>query len=203
MSNLFEGDSLFWFYSVVAQVFAALLALVGVFVVYRLQIQKNIVESSEDDMRAVWSRFQGVESTFKTASEVMSYLKQHKGTLEAQIKDFEIEVKKSKKDEPGVAMHISNIEDKISNLKGSLQLINLSVSRYEKQRGVKKDIISNLRFPMGLMSVLLITSIILTPCHKWIAFNSVVSIAFFFGVILCSIVAILTVLNMILKLVQE
>jgi hypothetical protein len=46
MNDFISSDALFWFYSTLAQIFGAMLALTGVFVVYRLQDQRGKIKDA-------------------------------------------------------------------------------------------------------------------------------------------------------------
>ena len=57
MNNFISSDALFWFYSTLAQIFGALLALTGVFVVYRLQDQRGKIKDAFVSARSTLRRW--------------------------------------------------------------------------------------------------------------------------------------------------
>jgi hypothetical protein len=64
-----ERDTLFWFYSSSAQVFAALMAIGGVFIVYRLQDQRSKIKEAYEDARALLKRIGIGDSEMKEVAD--------------------------------------------------------------------------------------------------------------------------------------
>src|SRR3989338_8612361 len=70
-----DPNTMDWFYSTLAQIFAAIFALLGVFVIYRLQDQRSkIKEAINDALDIIGSRLHTTLGR-RTISHVVKYLK--------------------------------------------------------------------------------------------------------------------------------
>lgn len=172
----------FWFYSVLAQVFGAFLAVVGMFVVYRLQIQ-------EERIREAFRKAEDFDPTFKKFShrQIISQLESVKksgATLKERVKDL-----------MGRPLEDSTLAEKCEELLNQIRL----------QEKIREEIGKSAILPAILMGIIIGASLILLSFHK-IIFDtekmSKIGIIILISMLILSIYTLIKSITLMIKAIQ-
>jgi len=133
-----DADTLFWFYSTVAQVFGTLLALLGVFIVYRLQDQRAKIRDAYEDAKESLTR--AVGGTEYVRSMQSNYIV--KTELERLMKTIE---------DHNIVQELEHVQK-------------LILRRDSGEQWIRDKIV----IPIGFITLILITALIMLPLCQFV-----------------------------------
>ena len=201
------ADTYYWVYSTLAQLFGALLALFGMFVVYRLQVNNLDLETALNQLRYTLTPNGPARASMLTSYSFMEYEKVVKKTLKTII---ELKESLNSKKEMIIKTHPNYIQEHlridINRIEEELNERKLALKKVERIKEKGQYIKESIKIPLILSAMVIIISIILLPFGEYLKCNEVcmldINVLLLFIPIILSIITIGNISNTIYKIIR-
>ena len=120
---LIDKEALYWFFSTLIQAFAAILSIVGFFIVFRIQSLKNIIDSTERDLKSLKSEIEGfsertlLKIQLSSRTEMLNQVKEYLDNLRKEHQPETDRIKAIKTQYNSIHRSLNSCENSISNIK--------------------------------------------------------------------------------------